>query len=96
MIFVSVLAFTSFSPLDSPWPGIAGSIYIGIFEMGATFFVWLKALEYAENQAPVANLIYLSPFISLVFIHLVLGEKILATTIIGLFLILLGIIIQKK
>ncbi len=95
-IFVAVLAFSLSSPLTSPWQGIVGSIYIGIFEMGATFFVWLKALEYAEDQAPVANLIYLSPFISLIFIHLVLGERILATTVVGLLLILLGIIVQKK
>ncbi len=95
-LFVTGVAFAFSSPLKVPLSGVLGSVYIGIFEMGATFFVWLKALELAENQAPIANLIYLSPFISLIFIHFVLGETILTTTVIGLLLILAGILLQKK
>ncbi len=95
-LFVTGVAFAFSSPLKVPLSGVLGSVYIGIFEMGATFFVWLKALELAENQAPIANLIYLSPFISLIFIHFILGETILTTTVVGLLLILAGILIQKK
>ncbi len=95
-VFVAVVAFLFTSPLSVPMAGIAGSFYIGAFEMGITFFVWLKALELAERQPPVANLIYLSPFLSLIFIHTVLGERILPTTILGLLLIVAGIIMQKR
>lgn len=78
-----------------PLNGALGSVYIGLFEMGITFVLWLKALKYAENTARVSNLVYLSPFISLMFISLILGEHILSSTLMGLVLIVTGIIIQQ-
>ena len=75
---------------------VYGAMYIGLFEMGFTFVVWLKALKYSESTALVSNLIYLSPFLSLFFISIFLGEKILFSTVIGLALIILGIYIQQK
>lgn len=75
--------------------GALGSVYIGLFEMGITFVLWLKALKYAENTARVSNLVYLSPFLSLMFITLIIGEKILPSTLAGLTLIISGIIIQQ-
>jgi len=75
--------------------GLLGGIYVGLFEMGITFLVWLKALRSAKTTAHVVNLIYLVPFLSLLVIALVLGEKILPSTIAGLLLIVTGIILQK-
>jgi len=75
--------------------GITAGIYIGLFEMGITFFVWLKALQYAENTAKTGNIIYISPFLSLVFIALILGEPISILSIAGLCLIVLGILLPK-
>jgi drug/metabolite transporter (DMT)-like permease len=75
--------------------GALGSVYIGLFEMGITFVLWLKALKYSENTARVSNLVYLSPFISLMFISVIIGERILASTIAGLVLIITGIILQQ-
>lgn len=75
--------------------GVMGSVYIGLFEMGITFVFWLKALKYAENTAKVSNLVYLSPFISLMFISVIIGEKILPSTLAGLILIISGIILQQ-
>lgn len=75
--------------------GITAGIYIGLFEMGITFFVWLKALQYAENTAKTGNIIYLSPFLSLVIIALILGEPISIISIAGLCLIVLGILLPK-
>lgn len=75
--------------------GILGSIYVGLFEMGITFLLWSKALKFAESTAKISILIYLSPFLSLFFIHFLVGEKIYLSTIIALILILSGIAIQK-
>lgn len=72
-----------------------GSLYIGLFEMSITFVIWLMALKYSENTAKVSNLIFLSPFIALIFISLAVGESIRMSTIIGLLLIIAGILIQK-
>lgn len=75
--------------------GIIGSIYIGVFEMGLTFLLWLKALTLSTNTAKISNLVFLSPFIALLIIHLCVGETILFSTFIGLFFIISGIVIQK-
>lgn len=74
--------------------GLTGSVYIGLFEMSLTYFFWLQGLKLSENSAKVSNLVYLSPFISLIIIQQVLDESIMASTVIGLALIIAGIVIQ--
>ena len=76
------------------WIGIVASVYVGIFEMGITFFFWLKALQMASTTAKVSNLVYLAPFISLVFVHFILHEPVYYTTPLGLLFIISGIFIQ--
>lgn len=75
--------------------GFAGAVYIGLFEMGITFVLWLLALENSENTARVSNLIFLSPFIALFWIRLLVGEEILLSTIAGLVLVISGILLQQ-
>ncbi len=75
--------------------GVLGSIYIGLFEMGITFLLWSRALKFAKSTAKISILIYLSPFLSLIFIHYIIGEKIYLSTIFALFLIICGIGIQR-
>lgn len=74
---------------------IFGIIYIGLFEMSLAFFCWFQALRLTSNISMVSNLIFLVPFLSLVFISHVLDETITVTTLWGLSLILGGIIIQR-
>jgi len=75
---------------------ITAVVYIGLFEMGITFVLWLKALMYSKSTDKISQLIYLSPFLSLVFINLVIKEPILKSTLIGLLLIIIGIVFQQK
>lgn len=75
--------------------GLLGAAYVGVFEMGITFFLWLKALRLSRTTAQVSNLIYLTPFFALVFINIVVGERILLSTVIGLLLIVGGILLQR-
>lgn len=75
--------------------GIVMTLYIGMFEMGLTFLLWLKALDYSENSGLMGNFIYLSPFLSLVFIHFILGETIHPSSILGLILIVGGVLLQQ-
>lgn len=74
---------------------LLSSIYIGLFEMGITFFCWMMALKHAKNTTTVSNLVYLSPFLSLIFIHFILKEQIYTSTVIGLILIIVGILVQQ-
>ena len=82
--------------LSVNWRAIVGAVYIGIFEMGLAFVLWLTAIKRAVNTSQVANLIFISPFLSLIFITLVLRETILLSTLMGLGLILFGLFVQQK
>ena len=85
-----------FCPLRFPrWEGIAGAVYAGLFEMGITFYFWLKAMKLSETAAKVSILIYIMPFLSLVLIHLLVGETILFSSFAGLVLIVSGIVLEK-
>ncbi|MFC3626805.1 DMT family transporter [Vogesella amnigena] len=77
------------------WQGIAGAAYVGMLEMGFTFVLWLSAMKLTQSTARIANLIFLSPMLSLFLINLLLGEPILPSTLVGLGLILGGLLLQK-
>ena len=80
-----------------PGPGaFAAAVYVGVFEMGIAFVLWSYAMKKAENTSRVSNLIFISPFLSLVFIYFILGEQILPSTYIGLVLIVAGLWLQQK
>jgi drug/metabolite transporter (DMT)-like permease len=76
-------------------PGFLGAVYIGVFEMGVTFVLWMSALRLSRTTAQVSNLIYLAPFLSLFIIHFLVGETIYASTLVGLGFILAGTVVQK-
>ncbi len=70
-------------------------LYIGLFEMGITFVLWLTALELSSTAARVGNLIYISPFLSLIFLRIIIGEEIHFATFLGLLLIVGSILFQE-
>lgn len=90
-----VLSPTLKSAWEISWKGLAGAAYIGCVEMGLTFALWGMALRLAERAAQVSTLIFLSPPISLVLIHLFLGEPIHGSTFVGLALVLAGLGLQQ-
>lgn len=75
--------------------GLISAAYVGVFEMGITFFLWSKALKMAETTASISTLAYLSPLLSLLLIALILKETIALTTVAGLLIIIIGILYQK-
>lgn len=76
--------------------GFLSAIYIGLFEMGITFYFWLRALKMAETTDKISNLVYLAPFLSLVFVHFILREPVYYTTPAGLLFIISGIWYQNR
>ncbi|KQC08547.1 MAG: hypothetical protein APR54_04500 [Candidatus Cloacimonas sp. SDB] len=79
-----------------PMTGLLGTIYVGFFEMGITFYIWLKALKLSRTTAEVNSLIYITPLLSLGFIKIIVGETITVFTILGVFLIIFGIIVNNR
>ncbi|NRA85474.1 MAG: DMT family transporter [Gammaproteobacteria bacterium] len=80
-------------PTWDPQALLAG-IYVGLFEMGITFVLWLLALKYAQRTANITTLAFLSPVLSIGFIALILDEKIEPATYVGLGLILMALGLQ--
>ncbi len=78
-------------PALQAWPSL---IYVGLFEMSITFTLWLTALQLTSSAARISNLIYVTPFFSLLILNLVVGEKIHSATFVGLLLIVGSILFQ--
>lgn len=94
LILAATLVTSGLPAWDSP--GLAAAAYVGVFEMGISFVLWLKAMRLTDSTARIGNLIFLSPFLSLALINLILGERIHATTYLGLAFILAGNLIGRK
>jgi drug/metabolite transporter (DMT)-like permease len=91
-LLIGLLIFGNSGSVIS-FKGAAASVYVGIFEMGITFFFWLKALSLAPTSDKVSNMVYLAPFFSLIFVHFIIKEPVYYTTLAGLLLIIAGIYI---
>ena len=85
--------------VENPFPdnpdGWIAAIYVGIFEMGVTFVLWVMALRLAPSSDRISNLVYVAPFLNLLFANRILGEKIYVTTVAGIILLVAGIVIQN-
>lgn len=94
--FVFVLAtllFFSFLPTIS-LKQFLGLAWLGVMTNALAFVFWFKALE-GGDTAKMANIIFLTPFLSLVYIYFLVGEEILFSSFVGLVLIVGGIVIQS-
>jgi len=95
LIYISISLFL-FSEFKVPeLKEILAVTYVGLFEMGITFFLWLKALQITDRNDRISNFVFISPFLALIWIHLFLGEDIYYSTFIGLIFIILGIFTQQ-
>ncbi len=63
--------------------------------MGITFVLWLMAIRIAPKSDRISNLVYMAPFLNLLFASQVLGEKIYFTTVGGIILLVAGIVVQN-
>lgn len=80
--------------LDS-LPTLFSGMYVGAFEIGIPFMCFGIAVRTTDNPALINQLCYLAPFLSLVFIHFILGEEIYLSTYVGLVLIVGGIVFNQ-
>ncbi len=92
LITITVFFFSSFPKLT--FLQLIGIVWLGIFSNALPYVFWFKALEYGDTSR-MANLIFLTPFLSLVYIYILLTEKILLASFIGLAAIVAGILVQS-
>ena len=75
--------------------GLLAGMYVGGFEMAIPFICFGIAMRITSNPTLINQLCYLSPFLSLFFITMILHEPIVITTYIGLTLIVAGIVFNE-
>ncbi|MBR5479444.1 MAG: DMT family transporter [Clostridia bacterium] len=98
--------FTTFA-ITSVINGVNGDLFVpdavqtigfawnGMFTMAVANTVWVLALRAGET-AKISNLAYITPFLSLVWTYLFLGEVPGIYSLIGLVVIVIGIFVQLK
>jgi drug/metabolite transporter (DMT)-like permease len=99
LIAIPVLATTCVLGPGLPpvsWETLAYGSWVGLVEMGVTFLLWQRALRITNHAGRIGQLIFLSPFISLVLIGAVLGETIHVTSWIGLGIIVVGLLVTGR
>lgn len=98
------LAVTVFSApiglLTEEWKPIEGTQWFGMIWLGVVidavaYLLWALALKGVENTAKIANLAYLTPFLSLIISTFILKEQISIRAVIALLFIVGGILLQS-
>ena len=89
---VVVLMFSAIPALTTRQ--FLGLVWFGTFTSGLAFVFWFLAMKHGDT-AKVANMILLTPFVSLIYIYFLVGEKILTSSVAGLFAIVVGILLQS-
>ena len=74
---------------------LLGGLYVGLFEMGIAFVLWMNAMRLTDNPLRISSLIFLAPPLSLLLIGTVLNETISGSTLVGLVIILMGLAGQQ-
>jgi drug/metabolite transporter (DMT)-like permease len=92
-ILIATLLFSELPVFN--WKSLSAVVYVGLFETGITFYLWMRSLQLTETNSKISNLVFLSPFLALIFIHFILKEEIMFTTPIGLVFIIVGIFVQQ-
>ena len=90
------LLYWTDTPLPAAWQGLIGGVYVGLFEMGIAFVLWMSAMKATSSALRISSLIFLSPPLSLALIWMVAGEPVRAYTLAGLVLILAGLWLQRR
>ncbi len=95
LLFLAVVMYFFSDFRVYPGTGLYAAIYVGIFEVGVTYVFWMKAMQLSTNNAKIGNMVFLTPFLSLIFIRFILNETLFVTTFIGLAFIVAGIFAQQ-
>ncbi len=87
--------------LTETWVPIRGWSWLGFLWLGAginaaAYLLWALALKGSRGAASVANLAYLTPFLSLIVSALFLKERLTLKALLALLFIMGGILLQRR
>ena len=98
--FVVAVCSMGLGLMTEKWVPIRGTQWIGMLWLGVVidavaYLLWALALKGTENTAKIANLAYLTPFLSLIVSAVVLEEPLELRAFIALVFIIGGILLQS-
>lgn len=81
-----------------PWtlPTLGYGAWVGLVEIGVAFLLWQRALALTAHAARIGQLIFLSPFLSLVLVATVLGEQIHPSAVVALAMIVGALALARR
>lgn len=92
---LSLICMAAFSRFVIPDVNVfSGILWNSVSNIVITYYLWFRVLK-TTSSALAASLSFVTPFITLVFIMLLLGEKITIIQITGFLLIITGIAVQS-
>lgn len=97
---ITAVCATILGVMSETWVPIKGMQWLGILWLGIVidaiaYLLWALALKGTENTAKIANLAYLTPFLSLIVSAIFLKEKIQIQALVALVFIIGGILLQN-
>lgn len=90
---IATIAFSNFPTVTAN--ETIGLIWMGVFATGLSFCFWFLALKHGDI-IEMSSIVFLTPFISLIYIYFLLGEEILLFSVVGLTIIVLGIFLNNN
>lgn len=98
-IVVAICAFI-LGIFTEEWVAIKGTAWIGMIWLGVfidaiAYLLWSLALKESTNTAVIANMAFLTPFLSLIISAIFLKEEVRPTAIVALIFIVGGILVQN-
>lgn len=98
--FVVMVSAFVLGSMTEHWVQISGMQWIGLIWLGVVidavaYLTWAIALNQTTDTAKIANLAYLTPFLSIVISAIVLKETVHISALVALLLIVGGIMLQS-
>ena len=100
MWLVAAVCAAALGLVTEEWKPVVGVQWLGMLWLGViidavAYLLWALSLKGVENTAKIANLAYLTPFLSLVVSAVVFKESIKPHKMVALILIVGGILLQS-
>lgn len=93
MIFSGIMCFMNGTFTWVSSVEIAGILWNGIVVHGAAYLWWAIGLNRGDT-AQISNMVYLTPFLSIIFGKIILNEDVTVWAFLGILLIAMGIVFQ--
>ncbi len=94
-IFALILGLVTESWMPLKAPQWLGMLWLGVVIDAIAYLLWALALRGAKNTATIANMAYLTPFLSLIVSAVLLKEKVTLQAVVALIFIIGGILLQS-